>query len=464
MQANDAWTAAYHQLELQLGRARFDTWLRSAVYLGFEDNTFYIGVHNGYAQDMLQHRLYRHIRRVLTDVYGEEVEIQFEVHKAQIEEANRSQNDEMPLFRLLAQQPSEDEAQPLHEIIGKPKTPDLPESELNDKYLFNRFIVNSSNQVVFEAARAVADYPATVYNPFFVYGGVGLGKTHLLQAVGNACQERGYRVLYVPSEAFTNDLIHAIRNRTTAMFREKYRGLDVLLIDDIQFIGGKETTQEEFFHTFNALVNFNKQVVVASDRHPRELATFADRLRSRFQGGLVADIQPPELETRIAILELWASERNVSLPRDILHVIAERSSPNIRDLSGIFNQVAIQYRMGGEQTSRFRTEATLSRYHSPRRRLGVLHVIKAVAEAFNLDMSDLMSKKRASRINKARQVAMYLSRDLTDASLPQIGSEFGGRSHTTVLHGCNKIAEELETDKVLSARVQKIQNQLLEGG
>lgn len=459
--ARNAWKSAYNQMELNWDRANFETWLRPTHFIGVEGDRYIIGVPNTYVCDMLQHRLYQDVRDTLCDVIGETVEIEFRVQRITAPRADDS-HTEMPLFKLLAQQGEPEEETPLslHEALRPPKRPDLPESELNPHQTFERFVVNKSNHIVAEAAQAVAAYPATTYNPFLVYGGVGLGKTHILQGIANACQHRGMRVLYVPSEAFTNDLIQSIRNRTTAMFREKYRSLDVLLVDDIQFIGGKDTTQEEFFHTFNALINFNKQIVLASDRHPRELKTLEDRLRSRFQGGLVADIQPPEYETRIAILEMWACERGLDIPQDMLAMIADRAPNNVRELGGVFNQIAARVQMGGgHNLTMHRAEATLDRYERPRERISIAQIISAVAEAFNMEPDEITGKKRAARINHARQIAMFLAREMTEASLPQIGDVFG-RSHTTVLHGCNKIEEELEADPVLLSRIQRIRNQI----
>lgn len=464
--ARNAWKTAYTQLELELDRASFDTWLKPTEFIGMEADTFFISVPNSYIRDMLQHRLYEMVRDALCVAYGRSIEIEFRVQKSAPRSAWETDTDEMPLFRLLAQQDSaqeEDSRPSLHEMMRPPQRPDLPESEVNPRLTFNRFVINKSNNIVAEAAQAIAAYPATVYNPFLVYGGVGLGKTHVLQAIANSCQQRGLRVIYVPSEAFTNDLVNSIRARTTAMFREKYRLVDVLLVDDIQFIGGKETTQEEFFHTFNALVNFNKQIVLASDRHPRELQTLEDRLRSRFQGGLVADIQPPEYETRIAILEMWACEREVNIPRDMLEMIAERAPHNVRELAGVFNQIAARVRMGGGHTlTMHRAEATLDRYERPREHLTMRHIIEAVATTFNMDAKEIIGKKRAARINHARQIAMFLIREMTEASLPQIGDTFG-RSHTTVLHGCNKMEEEIEADPVLASRIQRLRNQITRG-
>jgi chromosomal replication initiator protein len=462
--AREAWKAATNLLELRWDRANFETWMRPAQFLSVEADTFVVGVPNSYVCNMLQNRLYQDVQNALTEALGEPAKIEFRVHHAKptLEDVN----EEMPLFKLLARQdddkPTVTENRPsFQEALRPPKRPDLPESEVNPQLTFNRFVINKSNNIAAEAAQSIAEYPATVYNPFLVYGGVGLGKTHLLNAIANACQQRGLHTLYVPSEAFTNDLVNSIRNRTTAMFREKYRSVDVLLVDDIQFIGGKDTTQEEFFHTFNALVNFNKQIVLASDRHPRELKTLEDRLRSRFQGGLVADISPPEFETRIAIMEMWAQERRLEMSPDMLQMIAERAPNNIRELHGVFNQIAARVRLGGgHNLTMHRAEATLDRYEKPRQQITIAHIIEVVATAYRMEAPVLTGKKRAARINQARQIAMFLAREMTEYSLPQIGDAFG-RSHTTVLHGCNKIEEDIEADPVLAARIQKLRKQVV---
>ncbi|MGJ3237740.1 MAG: chromosomal replication initiator protein DnaA [Anaerolineae bacterium] len=468
MTPKDAWNATYNQLELQLDRASFDTWLRRATFMGVEDGVYVISVHNSYAQDMLQHRLYRNVRRVLSDVLGTPTELRFEVHKQkeQTSEPNETPSETAPLFRFMQQQQSmpdlpetNGDSDKAHSF-GQRNNPLMNDCDLNPRHTFERFIVNSSNQVVYQAALSVAEYPANQYNPFFIYGGVGLGKTHLLQAIAHVCQARGMRAIYIPSEIFTNDLVMAIRSRTTAMFREKYRSADILLVDDVQFIGGKETTQEEFFHTFNALVNFNKQVVLASDRHPRELKTLEDRLRSRFQGGLVADISPPEFETRVAIMQMWAQEREVTLTPDIIETIASRAPHNVRELEGVFNQIVARMRIEKMTDIRPHINHTLDRFEQPRERVSLSEVIAVTADRFGFETSDLLGKRRTARVNKARQVAMYICRELTEASLPQIGEAFGGRSHTTVLHGINKIEEELSFDRILEQRISKIRQKL----
>jgi chromosomal replication initiator protein len=337
---------------------------------------------------------------------------------------------------------------PLHRQIARPERPSLPESELNPRFTFRRYIVSSANRMAYEAARAVVEAPGQSYNPYLVHGGVGVGKTHLLQAIAHDCKAKGLHVIYVPSEAFTNDLVDALRQRTMAMFREKYRSVDVLIVDDIQFIGGKDSTQEEFFHTFNALYTFNKQIVLASDRHPRELTTLEDRLRSRFEGGLVVDIPMLEFETRIAILQLWAEERGVNVPPNVLEMVAERARNNIRELEGAFNQLIAKMNFTRQPMTLDCAATTLERFDAPRQhtkhlKIRVADVLRVTAQYYQLKVTDLTGKDRTQRVNLARQVAMYLTRELTDLSLPQIGEAFGGRSHTTVLHGWTRIAEAL---------------------
>jgi chromosomal replication initiator protein len=461
----DAWNAAFHQLEMQLDRASFETWLRGAALLDVESldgetATFVIGVRNSYARDMLQHRLYRNVRRVLSDVYGRSVELRFEVEKP-ADAAPEAQDEEMPLFRLLAQQDPAAPVVPLHEQVARPQRPELPESELNPRFTFDRYIAANENATIFAAAQAVVERPAGAYNPFFIYGGVGLGKTHLLQAIAHACQARNLRVIYIPSEVFTNDLVDSIRQRSQAMFRDKYRSVDVLLVDDIQFISGKESTQEEFFHTFNALYTFNKQIILASDRHPRELETLEARLRSRFEGGLVMDIQPPSFETRMAILDSWAYERNVLLPRHVAEMIAGRAKLNVRELEGIFNQVVATSQLTRQPLSAGSTEEILDGFRRPREHVTLAQVVELTARHHGLSIDELVGKRRTGAINQARQIAMYLAREFTSASLPQIGDAFGGRTHSTVLHSCNKISDDVLHDVQVRTIVQDIRKRLL---
>lgn len=471
MNAKDAWDAALNQLEVQLDRANFNTWLRGSVCLDCAEEPgaaaiFTIGVRNTFARDMLQHRLYLTVSRTLGDIYGKPVEIRFEVKKP--EPTLADEQPDMPLFRLLAQRPHDEPTVPLHQQLARPQHPDLPESELNPRFTFERFIVGNANRMVYSAAQAVAENPATVYNPLLIYGGVGLGKTHLLQAVGHACRRKNLNVIYVPSEAFINDLVNAIRQRTTAMFREKYRSLDVLLVDDIQFIAGKESTQEEFFHTFNALYTFNKQIVLASDRHPRELETLEDRLRSRFEGGLLMDVQLPEFETRVAIVESWAHERGITVTRAVGEMLADRARSNMRELEGLFTQIVAKSQLSQQPLTLTEAESVLERFdrprtYAPRQVITLEQVLSITAKHYDLSIDDLTGQRRTGRINHARQVAMYLARELTNYSLPQIGDAFGRRSHTTVLHGCNKVTEMMAGDERFRYEIIGLREKLIKG-
>ena len=463
MNAQELWKTAYHQLELQLDRASFETWLRGASLLAVDGDVFVIGVRNDYAREMLQHRLYRNVRRVLSDVTGKAVELRFELNKAPVQQAAAKEDAlvQMPLFQFMAHQAPTQTAAPLHQQILRPERAPLPDSDLNSKYTFERFIPGNENQMAFAAAQAVADMPGGTYNPFFVHGGVGLGKTHLLQAIAQRCRMRNLRAIYVPSEVFINDLVDAIRQKTTAMFRDKYRSCDVLLVDDIQFIAGKESSQEEFFHTFNALYTFNKQVVLASDRPPRDLKTLEARLRSRFEGGLVIDIQAPELETRTAILYQWAKENDIALPASTCEMIASKARTNVRELEGIFNQIVATIRLSGTKITPMLTDDILEGYRRPRHRVTLKQVLETVAVYHGLSIDELAGPKRNGPINQARQIAMFLAREYTTASLPQIGDAFGGRRHSTVLHSCSKVEEEIQTSDAFAGVVNYLRERLV---
>jgi len=321
---------------------------------------------------------------------------------------------------------------------------------LNKNYTFDDFVIGPSNRFAHAASLAVSETPAKAYNPLFIYGGVGLGKTHLMQAVGNkaASQNNGLKILYISSERFTNQLISAIQNRTTVKFRQLYRGVDILLIDDIQFIGGKEATQEEFFHTFNTLHDAHKQIVISSDRSPKDIPTLEERLVSRFEWGLVTDIQTPDLETRIAILKKKAERETIPVPNDVAFFIAEKIKSNIRELEGaLIRVVAYAKLIGGEISVQLVKEVLKDMVLEDEVNVTVELIQKRVVEYFNIRLSDIKGKKRNRTIVYPRQVAMYLARDLTDYSLPEIGGFFGGRDHTTVLHACDKLSRELKKNK-----------------
>jgi chromosomal replication initiator protein len=336
----------------------------------------------------------------------------------------------------------------------------ISRSQLNPKYTFDSFVIGNSNRFAHAASLAVAEAPAQAYNPLFIYGGVGLGKTHLMHAIGHYIlnQNSKTKVVYVSSEKFTNELINSIRDDKNDAFRNRYRNVDVLLIDDIQFIAGKERTQEEFFHTFNALHDANKQIIISSDRPPKEIPTLEDRLRSRFEWGLIADIQPPDLETRIAILKKKAKVENLSIENDVLLYIATKIQSNIRELEGaLIKIVAYSSLTKKEITVDLAEEALKDIISSSKPKEITVNLIKeVVAKNFNIKSEDFNSKKRTRAIAYPRQVAMYLCRELTDLSLPKIGDEFGGRDHTTVIHAYEKISSNLKSNSTFNKKIENV--------
>ena len=321
-------------------------------------------------------------------------------------------------------------------------------------------MVGPSNRLAHAASLAVAEKPAQAYNPLFLYGGVGLGKTHLLHAIGNQCSSRGLTILYVSSEEFTNDLINAIRTQTTQNFREKYRRIDILMIDDIQFIAGKESTQEEFFHTFNTLHSQNKQIIISSDRPPKALVTLEERLRSRFEWGLIADIQPPDFETRLAILRYKAERAGYRLPNETLELIARRVQSNIRELEGALTRIVAYMDLTGLPLTPQLIESVLVDLLPRRKEIHPDEVVRTIANVFGVTEQRILGPDRSREVALPRQIAMYLMREDTNFSLPQIGEALGGRDHTTILYGCEKITDMLERDDRLRRQVIEIRKQL----
>ena len=336
-------------------------------------------------------------------------------------------------------------------------------AQLNPKYTFDAFVIGSGNQFAHAAARAVAERPSKAYNPLFLYGGVGMGKTHLMQAIGQEVKKRmpEASICYVSSEKFTNEMINSLRYDKMTSFRDKFRNVDVLLVDDIQFLAQKERTQEEFFHTFNALHESMKQIVIASDRPPKELAEIEDRLRSRFEWGLIADIQPPDLETKVAILQKKAEQEKVTLPTDVALYIASNIRSNVRELEGaLIRLVAHSSLIGAEITLPYTQQVLKNFIDSQARKVTIESIQKAVAEQFGLRLVEIKAKNNSRAIVYPRQIAMYLAKHLTEASLPEIGRQFGGKHHTTVLHSVEKIDEVRKTDKDLNRMINKLTEQL----
>lgn len=445
MNAEQAWQSVLGQLQMEMPRASFDTWVRDSHLLTLEQGLVTIGVRNAYARDWLENRLQGTAARLLSSLLNQPVDVEFVVSNGR---------DTSPESESAAEPPATDSDSP------EPAPARVRSTTLNPRYTFDTFVVGANNRLAHAAALAVAEKPARAYNPLFLYGGVGLGKTHLLHAIGNACHARGLNVLYVSSEEFTNDLINAIRTHTTASFREKYRSADVLLIDDIQFIAGKESTQEEFFHTFNTLHGQDKQIIVSSDRPPRAMVTLEDRLRSRFEWGLTADVQAPDLETRTAILRYKSEKSGRQVPDEVLDLVARRVQSNIRELEGALNRIVAFSELSGAPLTVKLAETALIDLLPQSRNIQPAKLIELVARTWNTTVDELLGRDRSQKIAEPRQVAMYLLRQETDASLPQIGEVLGGRDHTTVMYAIEKISDVIERDDRLRNRVKQIRDQL----
>lgn len=442
MDHQNAWSAAIGQLQMDMSLASYDTWVKPAELVGYKDGQFTIGVPNAYACDWLKSRLTGTVTRILTGLMESPQTVEFIVwHKDYQNQAVR-----------------ETIAEPL--LLEKQAEPERETPVINHRYSFDNFVVGSSNRLAHAACLAVAENPAQAYNPLFLYGGVGLGKTHLLHAIGNYAREHGQQVLYVSSEEFTNDLINAIRTHTTQAFRDRYRRIDVLLVDDIQFIAGKESTQEEFFHTFNTLHGQDKQIVISSDRPPKAMNTLEERLRSRFEWGLTADIQPPDLETRIAILRSKAERSRHKVPAAILEMIARQFHSNIRELEGALTRVVAYADLRGKPLTEDLVSIALTDLLPQRNTFEPARVVDVVAASFGITAEKLMGRDRSRTAALPRQVVMYLLRKEANVSLPQIGEVLGGRDHTTVMYACEKVADMIERDDRLRRQVLQIRDNL----
>ena len=450
--ANSAtiWETALGELQLQMTKATFDTWVKQTSVLAYEDGTFIIGVQNGYAKDWLENRLAGSIKRTLTSILKRSVEVKFAVRSQSL-----LATEPVEALKIEASSASAEQSLPDHK-----EQHDLSTISIKPEYSFDRFVVGSSNRLAHAASRAVAEKPATAYNPLFLYGGVGLGKTHLLHAIGHHAVTNGFRVLYLSSEAFTNDLINAIRTKSTQAFRDRYRTADFLLVDDIQFIAGKESTQEEFFHTFNALHSSGRQIVVSSDRPPQAIPTLEERLASRFQWGLIADVQPPDLETRMAILRLKAELRDTDIPDEVLYLIARQMQNNIRELEGGLNRVLAYASLTNEAITPEMAAETLRTLVHRKERISLSEIIDTVAEHYGITQDELIGPSRQKEFVLPRQIVMYLAREETNASFPEIGQALGGRDHTTVLHGNQKMSREVETKSSLRRDLVSIRQSL----
>lgn len=436
------WDELLTHLRSQLSERDFNTWFSQVRPVGIQQGAFVIGVTGTFARDWIRDNFMPQIEAGLKQLGAETPKVGLQV--LPLEEARQQD-----IFSL----PEDD--------VPKPEV--QSRARLNAKYRFESFVVGSNNNLAHAAAQAISERPGQTYNPLFLYGEAGLGKTHLMHAVGHAVAERypSLAIEYVTTETFTNDLINAIRSKDTNSFRDRYRSVDVLLVDDVQFIAGKEQTQEEFFHTFNSLYEAGKQIILSSDRPPKNIPTLENRLRSRFEWGLITDIQPPEFETRVAILEQNAQFRKVSLPTDVAEYIARRATSNIRELEGALVRVIVFASMNGSAiTVETAAEALSDVFEKTETVLTMDEILRTIGQAFSIDVRELRSKGRRQELVIPRQLAMYLIRELTSHSFPEIGQFFSGRDHSTVMYSINKIAQQLQEDDDLKRREREIRQTL----
>ncbi|BBH23384.1 chromosomal replication initiator protein DnaA [Paenibacillus baekrokdamisoli] len=443
---HEMWQQVLSIIQTKLSKPSFDTWFKATKASFSGESMVIVTAPTTFAAEWLESRYTKLVRTTLQEFMGRQYDIKFVIEENKPPEPAVIQPQILPTVH-----------------VGPEET---FSHMLNPKYMFDNFVIGANNRFAHAASLAVAEAPAKAYNPLFLYGGVGLGKTHLMHAIGHYILEHNpsTRVLYLSSEKFTNEFINAIRDNRGESFRNKYRNIDVLLIDDIQFLAGKEQTQEEFFHTFNALHEERKQIVISSDRQPKEIPTLEERLRSRFEWGLITDIQPPDLETRIAILRKKAKAENLEIPNEAMAYIASHIDTNIRELEGaLIRVVAYSSLINEDISSHLAAEALKDIIPSSRPKMITMQDIQQkVGELYGLKLDEFKARKRTKAVAFPRQVAMYLSRELTDHSLPKIGEAFGGRDHTTVIHAHEKITQQLKVDndlyKIVQTLTEKIKN------
>jgi chromosomal replication initiator protein len=454
--ALNPWIQILSALEMKVNRQSFETWLKPTKYSHVVNRTLYVRVPSSQFQN-------------LGDLYGDLIQEAIEQQALELDDVSFVTAEEDPSVPPVRKDGGFGPVPARVPPAPVPRTPEQARfdwstaAQLNPRYTFDAFVIGTGNQFARAAALAVAERPSKAYNPLFLYGGVGMGKTHLMQAIGHEIKRRqpSCNICYVTGEKFTNELITSIRNDRMTSFRDRFRTVDVLLVDDIQFIAQKERTQEEFFHTFNALHESMKQIVIASDRPPKELAEIEDRLRSRFEMGLIADIQPPDLETKVAILQKKAESEQVTLPADVALFVASNVRTNVRELEGAMTRLIAWCQLNHMEITLASTQQCLKQFIDMQvRKITIEAIQRAVSENFGMRPADLKQKNNSRNVCVPRQIAMYLAKQMTEASLPEIGRQFGNKHHTTVMHSIAKIDEQRREDKDLQRTLNKLQEQL----
>ena len=441
MNTKQLWKNCLAEIESGISKANFSTWFKNTSIIKEETGIVYIGVPNEFVRDWLINKYHRLITKTIADAYENMRAVEYtivktEILKQEITTTNETVEKELPLRDLYIN----------------------PEDNLNPRYHFDSFIVGSFNELAYAAAQAIIESPGTKYNPFFVYGGTGLGKTHLIQSIGNSIKDKypNKKVHYLTLEKFATDFVSSLQSNKANSFKEKYRKYDLLIIDDIQFIGKMEKIQEELFHTFNTFHENNKQIVFSSDKHPNYIPELADRLKSRFAAGMIVDISEPEYESRLAILKIKLRELNLELGEDLIEYVAGAVQGNIRELEGSLNLIVCQYRLKNKPLSLVEVKNLLKNNMKPKKNMAIKDVVKIVSEYYKLDESSVYEKTRKKEIVKARQVVMYLLREDFNVSYPLIGQKLGGKDHTTVIHSCLKIKADLKNDPQLLQELEQI--------
>jgi len=441
MTKDELWQAVLAQIQLNISPANFSTWFKNTSVLSFKDGQAIVSVPNSFAKEWLEQKYNKIIFKILRNLDGEIKEVKYAIGRQELKVLKKTP---------LALEESEQ--------LEFPELKIDKETNLNPRYTFENFVIGPFNELPQAAAWAVAENPGHIYNPLFIYGGVGLGKTHLLQAVGNEVIRRfpPKKVRYIPSEKFTSEVVAAIKNHSMENLKGRYRTIDVLVIDDVQFLAGKEKTQEEFFHTFNSLYEKNKQIILSSDRPPKAIPALTERLRSRFEGGMIADIGYPDFETRLAILKQKAQERDISLSDEIFTYIATKIQKNIRELEGALNRLIVHQKLGNSLDLEIAKSLLKKLLIAPSQIITPRKLIQAVAGFYDLKEKTLSTSSRKREIVKPRQVAMFLLREDLKCSFPFIGRKLGGKDHTTAIHSYEKILKELEVNENLKEEIELI--------
>ena len=456
----DIWQTIDEFIQDKLGKVSYSTFQKAVKPISFVNNSVILGVPNNFMKKWLIDKCDFYIKKVVKDTYDLDILLEIDIQESTKEEIEKEQKEDIENNKEAKKIDSSSEIKDNTVYNNKLFGMNQTKNNLNLKYTFDSFVVGQCNRFPHAASIAVSKAPGKAYNPLFIYGGVGLGKTHLMHAIGNKVKESFPKsnILYLTAEEFTNDLINSLQNNKVQAFREKYRGLDVLLIDDIQFLAGKEKTEEEFFHTFNFLYQSNKQIVVSSDRLPKDIPTIEERLKSRFEWGLSADMQAPELETRIAILYKKLETEFVTVPKDVVYYIATQIQQNIRELEGALIKIIAYASLINQQININLAKDVIRDIvkDKAKKPISLAKIKKSVADYYDIELENISAKIRTKEIAHARQVAMYLARELTNFSLPKIGENFGNRDHTTVMHACDKINTELKKNHDLKSAINQI--------